>query len=629
MRVAGGLPRVRAKEAAVLEFLVLVFGCITFVLLPGSLGRAATPVTPISSPGLGFDIHPEGPSIPIATIRKSEAEGAVVTAAGKSFRVRFPKGERKPRALFSFKALDLTERMGMACNITNAGREPVRVYGEMNENMWVAGYIVVPPGQTRTLYIFLQRKEFSPADADAAFKGMNGIPGGEMKLWPEAEIDPAEVSSLAVFLVLPQSAAEIEVSNLRPFGSTQPPDEKALAGDFFPFIDRYGQLKYKDWPGKVHSDEDLKAAVRAEAADLAAHQGSAGLDEYGGWAAGPRLQATAHFRVEKYQGKWWLVDPQGRLFWSNGMDCVRFDMPTRIEGRERYFEAPAPAGDFLARNLEIKYGKDWRSAVLDLLGQRFRSWRINSIGAWSEDVVMEQHKVPYTVIFHSGDASGKKIAPESAEWSEALRRQLTQAASRLNSDPWCIGFFVDNEIHASKDPAWWEAYYHHVSGLAKEILPNKLYLGSRLDFHDFPDSAAERIEIARLAARYTDVVSFNQYRFTLDEFHWPAGIDRPVIVGEFHFGALDRGLLHTGLRVVVNQGQRADAYRHFVTSALLNPLIVGAHWFQLYDEPTAGRGDGENYQIGFLDVCDQPYAETVAASRDVGYRLYQIRNGGM
>jgi hypothetical protein len=577
---------------------------------------------------LGFDVQPEGPSIRIATIRKSGAEGAVVTAAHKSFRVWFPKGQRKPQALFSFKPIDLTKHMGMACDIANTGREPVRVYGELNENMWVAGYVVVPPGQTRTLYIFLQRKEFSPAFADAAFKGMNGIPGGEMKLWPEAEVDPASIGNLAVFLVLPQGAADIAVSNIRPFGASQPPDEKALAGNFFPFIDRYGQLKYKEWPGKVHSDEGLKAAARAEAADLAAHQGPKGLDEYGGWAAGPRLPATGHFRVERYQGKWWLGHPAGRLFWSNGMDCVRFDMPTRIEGRERYFETPAPAGDFLARNLEVKYGKDWRPVVLGLVGQRLRSWGINTIGSWSEDVVMEQHKVPYTAIFHSGDGLGKKIEPESAEWYEALRQKLTNAAARLNNDPWCIGFFVDNEIHASEDPAWWETYYRHVSALAKEVLPNKLYLGSRLDFHDFPDSASGRIDIARLAAKYTDVVSFNQYRFTLDEFHWAEGIDRPVIVGEFHFGALDRGLLHTGLRMVVNQEQRADAYRHFVTSALLNPLIVGAHWFQLYDEPTTGRGDGENYQIGFLDVCDQPYAETIAASRDVGYHLYEIRNSG-
>jgi hypothetical protein len=32
--------------------------------------------------------------------------------------------------------------------------------------------------------------------------------------------------------------------------------------------------------------------------------------------------------------------------------------------------------------------------------------------------------------------------------------------------------------------------------------------------------------------------------------------------------------------------------------------------------------DEENYQIGFVDIADTPYAETIAASREVGDRLY-------
>jgi hypothetical protein len=53
---------------------------------------------------------------------------------------------------------------------------------------------------------------------------------------------------------------------------------------------------------------------------------------------------------------------------------------------------------------------------------------------------------------------------------------------------------------------------------------------------------------------------------------------------------------------------------------------VGTHWFQFGDQATTGRGDGENYQIGFLDVCDTPYAETIAAARQVGYGLYATRS---
>lgn len=54
--------------------------------------------------------------------------------------------------------------------------------------------------------------------------------------------------------------------------------------------------------------------------------------------------------------------------------------------------------------------------------------------------------------------------------------------------------------------------------------------------------------------------------------------------------------------------------------------MVGTHWFQFYDQPTTGRFDGENMQHGLIDLCDTPYAETIAAIREMGARLYQIRS---
>ena len=57
-----------------------------------------------------------------------------------------------------------------------------------------------------------------------------------------------------------------------------------------------------------------------------------------------------------------------------------------------------------------------------------------------------------------------------------------------------------------------------------------------------------------------------------------------------------------------------------------NRYLVGTHWFQFGDQATTGRGDGENYQIGFLDVCDTPYPEIIAASRQVGADMYRWRS---
>ena len=89
--------------------------------------------------------------------------------------------------------------------------------------------------------------------------------------------------------------------------------------DFLPCFDKYGQFKYRDWPGKTKDDADLKRAAEEEAKDLAANPGPTEWNKYGGWAAGPQLKATGRFRTEKINGKWWFVDPEGRLFWSFGV----------------------------------------------------------------------------------------------------------------------------------------------------------------------------------------------------------------------------------------------------------------------------------------------------------------------
>ncbi len=63
------------------------------------------------------------------------------------------------------------------------------------------------------------------------------------------------------------------------------------------------------------------------------------------------------------------------------------------------------------------------------------------------------------------------------------------------------------------------------------------------------------------AAKYCDVVTFNWYRKLPMEFKIPGDPDVPTIIGEFHFGALDRGMFHTGLVKVASQDERAQQYK--------------------------------------------------------------------
>ena len=60
--------------------------------------------------------------------------------------------------------------------------------------------------------------------------------------------------------------------------------------------------------------------------------------KWGGWTKGPKQKATGFFRVEKVDNQWWLVDPDGYLFWSHGVDCVNDNAETPVTGRQSYFQ---------------------------------------------------------------------------------------------------------------------------------------------------------------------------------------------------------------------------------------------------------------------------------------------------
>ncbi len=105
------------------------------------------------------------------------------------------------------------------------------------------------------------------------------------------------------------------------------------------------------------------------------------------------------------------------------------------------------------------------------------------------------------------------------------------------------------------------------------------------------------------------------------------GVDLPVMIGEFHFGALDAGLPATGLEGVVSQRDRGIAYRFYCDRVAAHPNGVGCHYFQCYDQFVLGRFDGENYNIGLFDVCSRPYAEMVERIRECSGTIYQVAEG--
>jgi hypothetical protein len=649
---------------------------------------------------------------------------SVVTSDAKVVRsgagtLRIETGHEKAWPGITIKAPEgkwnLSKYEYVSMSVENVGDESVTVYcrvdnpGANGTDHCVSANVTLSAGKAGTLTVGLYPSPWvlsEPLD----LIGMRGAPAHSGKL------DASNVTQMLVFVSRPQADHVFEIGNICAGGKVHLLDAKT----FLPFIDKFGQFIRADWPGKTHSLAELIAEGKAEEKDLAAHPGPSDRDQYGGWTAGPKLEATGFFRVQKYGGKWWLVDPEGRLFWSHGVDCVGSSNATPITDRERYWKwlpkegspfaefygrgAWAPHGyykdhspyrtyEFSRANLLRKYGADWSDAFAEITHRRLRSWGMNTIANWSDSAIFLMRKTPYvcTISYNARTLEGsegywgKFYDVFDPGFREALQRRLESEKGRAVGDPWCVGTFVHNELawgdevslalaalkspadqpakkvfvadlkekygdidklnkawgttHASwddllasrdepdKKKAWddltafytktAETYFRTIREELKKAAPNQLYMGCRFAWVN--DRAA------RAAAKFCDVVCYNQYKYSVEELHLPEGIDMPIIIGEFHFGALDRGMFHTGLRKTANQEDRADKYRSYIRGALRNPYIVGTHWFQYKDQATTGRGDGENYQIGFIDVCDKPYPEIVRASRDVGYSLYEYR----
>ena len=167
-------------------------------------------------------------------------------------------------------------------------------------------------------------------------------------------------------------------------------------------------------------------------------------------------------------------------------------------------------------------------------------------------------------------------------------------------------------------------YYKVVHDALEEVMPNHLYLGSRLTTWGMTP------EVWKGARKHCDVVSYNSYSEGLDEKTWSflKEVDKPSIIGEFHFGSTDTGCFNPGIIHSANLADRAVMWRAYMDSVVENPHLVGAHWFQYIDSPLTGRSyDGENYNVGFVRVTDVPYQDLVDASKNFHRTLYSNRYG--
>jgi len=208
------------------------------------------------------------------------------------------------------------------------------------------------------------------------------------------------------------------------------------------------------------------------------------------WGGDTAVQTTAsgRFRLERLDGVWWLITPDGHGFFSAGVAGVR------PEGDYAPALGTYPYWD----HVTARYGSDaaWATATL----ARLRDLHVNTLGAWSRQHLFAgaiAHTVILGFALHAPEVpgapvglSGKPIRDYFAAAYALGAASEAALAAPCAADPWCIGVFTDNEI-----------------GLMPGVAQTINYLDAYLLL---PAGAPGKLALqATLAAQHADIAAFN------------------------------------------------------------------------------------------------------------------------
>jgi len=398
--------------------------------------------------------------------------------------------------------------------------------------------------------------------------------------------------------------------------------------------------------------------------------------KYGGYLQA-KGKATRFFHTEKINGKWWFVDPEGYLFLSHGVDCVspggggnirdldkRGGMYKELPPQSLNANSPRRGASFGVWNLFRRYGESYPEKSREMIVKRMDKWGLNTIGNWSGQEVMNMNKKAFMFQLRDvGIEGGLMGLPDvyAPDFASKVDAGCKASVEQYKNNPWLIGYFTGNE------PSWLEQEERLCSMILDgEDKPIKTELKNWLAKGDTPERRKQFIfksfrtfletvdqsiqkydpnhlnlgirfgnvmgidrEILEICKDVFDVFSFNCYdlypkKEMMDRAAEITGL--PMIIGEYHFGTVDRGMAQS-LWQVNSQQEREVAYRYYTERAYQHPGLIGTAYFQWCDQDLTGRRDGENYNCGLVDVTDRPYQYQVEAIMKTSERLFDIHNG--
>ena len=383
---------------------------------------------------------------------------------------------------------------------------------------------------------------------------------------------------------------------------------------------------------------------------------------------------TTQWRVERTDGRAWLITPCGERFFSLGVNVI--NPSARDPAMRRDPESQAPVDDKL---------RAWIAEARS----RVTRWNFNSAGGWS--LTPDLLKLPEVVNLELGrNSKFHWFDPFDPAMPAIMTAKAKELTAPYRNSPYRIGYFSDNEVgwwagalfsfyamkpasnytkqrwvemlredyagnwrrfiqdfvppagvrswkdllaademtrlkpsgHGIAEVRHWTAivadhYYHLSRDAIRAADPGALFLGDRLPI--YYDPAAVRAEVP-----YVDVISTNYNVDSPEGWIAPyyfAGLralsgGKPILVTEWFYAARENRTGNTNnghLMTVGTQLERAEGAAEATANYAALPDVVGMHWFQYYDDPKGGRADGEDYDFGLVDMANRPYNRLVAA----------------
>lgn len=354
------------------------------------------------------------------------------------------------------------------------------------------------------------------------------------------------------------------------------------------------------------------------------------LGTYGGWLD-KNVGATGFFHTKEIDSVWYMVDPEGYLFYTVGVTSV------------------VPGGD-----IELP------SALKD--------WGLNIMGNWSDETIEDFPFVPrfsFLSGFKGTNSYRKNLFNQDifpvfdADFASWVDTKAEAFVADYKDNSWVVGYQTDNELrlhytdinsylaldtsdlHYKAAYDWMmaehgfvspvsdddvskfgayvaETYMSTVNTALKKYDPNHMNLGCRIHAAVKYDSL-----LVKAICKNVDINTINFYGAwepsEADMDMW-INAGKPFMITEFYTKAQDSGLGNedgAGWEVYTQQ-DRVDHFENFGMTCLSHRGSVGWTWFKYIDKNDANKG--------LVNLEYEVYTDLVESMANLSKDVYNLRS---